>query len=364
MKFARRSGLFLCLFLPECGTAKAEEATSSFELEVESELEFQTVFHSEEATPSLMTGELELDAVVPLAGGLTLQVGVGFEEVNEEEGEFFEESEYFRQMGLFMEEIFLAYETENIRIHAGKFNPTFGVGRELAPGPFGHQLPEDYYEQLERIGIGASYSFGSEAVGEHTLTFESYFADTSFLSGSLVSSRHRLHLSDGGPANTEDLSSYSISLAGSLPIPRLGLEYSTSYMKNAVEGEGDETGFAIALFGSAPLAETVTFNPFLEYVDFSNAEGEQQDRNIFTAGGTVYYEKWNAAVSFSRVSSDPHDDEVEDIDTREFQVSLGYEFENNLQIDFAYLLSTVEINEERSRNHILGIMLRHEFQVD
>ncbi|WP_321390717.1 hypothetical protein [Emcibacter sp.] len=322
-------------------------------------------FASEGPKPSLITGELELDAVLPLAPGLTLQVGVGFEEVNEEEGEFFEENEYFQQMGLFMEEVFLAYKTGNARFFAGKFNPIFGVGRELAPGPFGHQLPEDYYEQLERVGIGAGYSFGSDDAGEHTLTLQSYFTDTSFLSGSLVASRERLSRSDGGLANTGDFSSYAVSLEGSLPVPGLELEYSTSYMKNAVDegGDDDETGIALALFGSVDLAGAMQFSPFIEYVSLSIAEGEAQDRDIITLGGTVFYENWKTAASYSRVSSTPVDQDIEDIDTHQLQLSLGYVFENDLQIDIGYIYSKLKINEETAHDHILGIMFRHEFEV-
>ncbi|WP_417318549.1 hypothetical protein [Emcibacter sp.] len=363
------SSLFLCLFFPVIGEAKAEEdddecEASVFELEIESELEFQAVVTANDEKTSLATGELELDGELILFPGLTLGVGIGFEEVNEEEGEFYDENQYFEKLGLFAEEIFIAYETGNIRFVAGKFNPTFGVGRELAPGPFGHQLPEDFYEQLERIGGGASYSFGSKTVGQHTLTAQSYFADTTFLSGSLVTSRERHHKSDGGLANTGDFSSYSITLAGSLPVSGLDLQYSTSYMKNTPGGDetGSETGYAVALYGDIDLNDAVRLKPIVEYVKFSNAEGEEQDRSIFLVGNTVVFDRWNMAASYSRVASTPDDEDIEDIDAEEFQLSIGYVLQENLSIDIAYIYHHSKFDDEAARNHILGVMLRHEFE--
>ena len=55
------------------------------------------------------------------------------------------------------------FDTEHFSLFAGKFNPAFGLGFDLAPGIYGEDHPEDY-ELTERIGFGGSVTFADETL--------------------------------------------------------------------------------------------------------------------------------------------------------------------------------------------------------
>lgn len=70
------------------------------------------------------------------------------------------------------------------------------------------------YKIAERIGAGFKYSANLEDFGTHQINISSFFADTTFLSDSLIDQRGHTSKEDGGLANTEDFDSYAISISG------------------------------------------------------------------------------------------------------------------------------------------------------
>ena len=95
------------------------------------------------------------------------------------------ESNFFDNEGIFIEEIKLNYERGAWGAFAGKFNPGFGIAWDYGRGIWGEDFAEDY-EITERLGFGASYTFDTETYGSHTLTASTFFADTTFQSGSVI----------------------------------------------------------------------------------------------------------------------------------------------------------------------------------
>ena len=112
----------------------------------------------------------------------------------------------FQDLGGYLNIATINYDGEVISAYAGKFTPNFGIAWDIAPGIFGTNLNEDY-ELAEMIGVGGGFHF--EAAGEHTLTASTFFQDTTFLSNSVGNKRGPVRLSDGGPGNTEDFSSFA-----------------------------------------------------------------------------------------------------------------------------------------------------------
>lgn len=160
-----------------------------------------------------------------LAIRASLQASIVFEDVgNPKPGQ----NRYFDGMGVFVETLGLAYQIGPLTVFGGKFNPTFGVAWDLAPGIYGADLADDY-ELTERIGAGGAVTLGDDEVGRHTLTGQVFFLDTSVLSQSWGTERGRTTESDGGVSNTETLQSFSVTLDGDVPQTIDGLRYQVGF---------------------------------------------------------------------------------------------------------------------------------------
>ena len=242
---------------------------------------------------------------------------------------------FFEDEGLYVETLFLQFATDDFSIFAGKINPTFGVAWDIAPGLYGTDLAEDY-ELAERIGFGGSVTLGSEEAGSHTLTANTFFADTSFLSESIITERPRNRKSSGGVSNTEDFSSFSVTLDGELPFisDAVGYHLGVVTQEGGVGDPEDELGIAVALFGEFALGEETAIAPIVEYVNQSDAGGADEDRDYITLGFGVTHGPWNFAVSDTIRNIDPAGGA--DSDDNQIQVSGGYEFENGLTFDVGY----------------------------
>ena len=117
----------------------------------------------------------------------------------------------FEDLGAYVNILTVNYDTDMFGVYAGKFTPNFGIAWDAAPGIFGADLNEDL-ELAEMLGLGGYVNFN--AAGTHTISTSVFFQDTTFLSDSLGKSRGPRDEDDGGPANTESLSSFAVALDG------------------------------------------------------------------------------------------------------------------------------------------------------
>lgn len=242
---------------------------------------------------------------------------------------------FFENEGLYVETLFLQYATDDFSLFAGKINPAFGIAWDITPGVYGTDFAEDY-ELTERVGFGGSISLGNEQMGTHTLTAATFFADTSFLSESIITKRTRNRKSAGGVSNTEDFSSFSVALDGDLGVITDGLGYHVAVesQEGGVGTPEDEFGFAVALFGDFAITDDTRIAPMVEYVTQSDAGGIAEDRDYITLGAALLHGPWNFSVSDTIRNIDPA--AGADSDDNQFQVSGGYEFENGLTFDVGY----------------------------
>lgn len=248
------------------------------------------------------------------------------------------ENTVFDDQGLYAEEVKLVYATENYSVFAGKFDPAFGVAWDQAPGIYGVDFAEDYM-LTERIGGGASYSFGDEKTGVYTVTASGFFADTSFLSGSVLAGRNHNSKRDGGVSNTEDISSYSLTLDSDDMAGVEGLDTHLGYLHQAAgsadAGSNGEQGYAAAISYTHPLSENVVATGLVEWVTLQNEAGSNDDVHYLTTGLSIDFSSgWTSALSYTRrqtkISASP------DIDDYLVQLSAGYAFENGMMASIAY----------------------------
>ena len=351
-----RLSLALYSLLGLSGALSAEEVTPRVEVELDIEVQNDGNFASDDPDNEFneLFTKIEPTIGIHVLPGLSIQSGLVFEPVqNTEPGE----NRFFSEQGLYAEQLYLLFEQPAFALYGGKFNPGFGISWDAAPGVYGTDIAEDTYEQTERIGFGGALIFGGEGIGgdgfgEHILAAQTFFADTTILSESLGENRGRTRLSDGGPANTEDLSSFSVTLDGSFP----DLPGSPGYHLGLLRNEGgrgspeDEYGVAAALLAEIPLGEETSLAPIVEFVHLENAGAETDDQNILVGGALLTYGGWNLALTHSSVLSDGDD-------THQSQVSFGYAFDFGLDVDVGYK----RLRERDVDSHTVGLLLHYVF---
>jgi hypothetical protein len=261
------------------------------------------------------------------------------------------EDSYLDGHGLYLEELRLDYQSRQFSLIGGKFTPNFGKAWDLAPGIYGTDFAEDY-ELTERIGFGGGASFESRSMGEHTLSANLFFLDTSAMSDAVITSRPRNRRSDGGPSNTESPKSVAIASDGALPI---GIDYHLAFV-NQAKGEGDtadERGVAIALSREF-RTDTVGLTPLAEYAHFWNADAVSgQSRNFLTLALGMTWQNWSTAVVYARRDSDlvGSPDKNDSL----FQISAGYEFPFGLTLDLGW----AAVVEDNVTSHTIGTLLAY-----
>jgi hypothetical protein len=238
----------------------------------------------------------------------------------------------FEDLGGYLNIITANYDGETISAFAGKFTPNFGIAWDIAPGIFGTNLNEDY-ELAEMIGLGGGFHF--DAAGTHTISASTFFQDTTFLSNSVGTKRGPVQLSDGGPANTEDLSSFAVALDGEFQ-HIVGFRYHVGYSSLAAGVGSNDRQFGYAIGGEYAfnIGDDLTLSPMAEYVYFDNYGGANNDTaKYFTGGLALNYENWVASTTYQL-----RDTEVSGVTTDDYvvDVTVGYVFDMGLGVAAAW----------------------------
>jgi hypothetical protein len=306
--------------------------------------EYNNMFFRSEVAPTLQFNEyFYLDGVAV------------FENIQDRDPN---DDNYFDNEGAFIEEIKLNYENGPWSAFAGKFNPAFGIGWDFR-GIWGEDFAEDY-EITERIGFGAAYVFETPNAGTHALTASTFFADTSFLSRSVITSRGELDKSDGGVSNTESFESFALSLDGENLAGVDGLYYKIGY-QNQAEGDADigadrQSGIALTLGHSIPVNDRVQADALIEFVDINNVDGADVDSQYITTSLiTMIDEVWNVTMSYT--GRDMNGSGA-DSDDHLFQLSGGYDFGQGTTAEIGYRYS----EEGGVDTDIIGGLIRHTFE--
>ena len=338
-----------CLTAP----ALAEDSFPRIEGEIPIEIQNDYTYDSDDRDAELndLYTKIEPAVSVRFTEEFSIEAGLVLEPVLDPDPR---DDRFFEDEGLFVETLFLQYATDSFSLFGGKINPAFGVAWDIAPGVYGTDLAEDY-ELTERIGLGGSVTLGNDETGLHTITASTFFADTSFLSESLITERPRNRKSSGGVSNTEDFSSFAVALDGDLGIVVPGLAYHLGFesQEGGTGNPEDEFGIAAALYGEFEIGEDTVLGPVVEYVHQSDAGGIAEDRDYITLGAALVHGPWNIAVSDTIRTIDPAG--AGDVDDNQFQVSGGYAFDNGLALDIGYK----HTEESNSDSNTVGALLSY-----
>lgn len=343
----------LLMALP-VGTAMADGSYPQISIVIPIEIQNDYAYESDDPTAELNDtfATIEPEITVQFSEQISVVAGLVFEPVQDAV-----DDRFFDDEGIYFEQLFVQYEGDGFGIIAGKFNPVFGVAWDKAPGIYGVDFAEDY-ELAERVGFGANVTLGGEAAGEHTLSAATFFADTSFLSQSTITGRGETRGGSGGPSNTEDLSSFSLSL-DSESVPALGGIGYTLGVAHQAAGEGDtddETAYVVGAFTSFELSEDLTFEPLIEWVHLDHAGASIADTDYLTLSGALLHGPWNLSASYTGRSTDPNTAGTPDVDDTLYQLSAGYEFENGFTADLGYRFA----EEAAIDTHVIGVLFTYE----
>ena len=269
------------------------------------------------------------------------------------------EDKFFEDHKLFINKLILSYSTDSgITLYGGKFNPSVGLDYHVFPGIWGYQKVEEY-AIVERLGYGIALKQNFEDFFLIT-GVSTFFKDTTSLSNSVITDTGKTKKSDGGVSNTQDFSSYSISLEGksffSLSNNFVdGLSYKLGHAKQskATKNLGsnsanssaindntaltnDEKRSSISLTHKSLIAPNLSMRILTEFMKIEHLTGEGgHDRDYMTTGLDFYYnnsDKNDQIISFKQhieASIKTKDDKV-------YQVSVGYLVNNNLHFHVGY----------------------------
>lgn len=208
------------------------------------------------------------------------------------------------------------------------------------------------YEIAERIGLGGGYTFEGADTGAHTLTASTFFADTSFLSESVGTKRGNADKSDGDMSNTEDLSSFVVSLEGENIAGVENLYYKLAYRR------GDtEAGYVATLGHTFPITERMNVDALVEFVDIDNFEAGLDDNQYFTTSViTTLDGQWSFIVGYTLRDIDVNGEP--DVDDHLFQTSANYDLEQGTRAEIGWK----QTEEAGVDSDIVGGLIRHTFE--
>lgn len=256
---------------------------------------------------------------------------------------------FLEDHGLYAEELYFAHDFGAARIKLGKFDPGFGMAWQAAPGIYGVDFAEDY-ELTEKVGGGLDIPFilGS---GGATLSLASYFADTSFLSDSALSSRGNRNKADGGVSNTHSFESFAAQIGGQAGAT--GYVLGLRYQERGAGDAADEKGAVIGLTRPVALgaAEVGLLGEVAYFPDYDGAT----DHALYATFGASLDLEGPLGASAVYAFRDVENAKADHLAT----LSLDYEVREDMTLSTAYRYG----REGGEDNHTIGLLFAYDFSV-
>lgn len=340
----RVAGAAAAIALAAAGATPASGGAA--ELRAETELTLEATFPLGAEDEDRGFDEIEAKAETALSLTLPSDFGVlallVLEPVTDAEAD-----RYFRDVGLFVEELYAFGPVGTGDVRIGKLNLSFGLANDEAPGLFGDEIAGEY-ELTERLGIDVEVPL-SDAPGAPSLSAAAFMADRTPLSGSVMTKRERLHRRDGGVSNTGFLESALIGLSGRTDETsyNAGLRYQTRGKGDAAGEFGGVMGithdFELAVLELAAIGEAAYFPRF---------DGARNAAGFLTLGaaGALGPVELSAVYGRGWFGGSPDTDAV--------AVGLDFEMAEGLTLSAGYLYRTVD----SASRHDLGLQLTYELQ--
>lgn len=258
---------------------------------------------------------------------------------------------------LIVEELKAQFQNDDMKFYAGKFNPTFATmyRKTKRIGVFLTDWTEDY-ELREKIGLG-----GAAILEDSEINVSTFFNDTSGLSNSALRRRGKENTDDGIAGNTSTISSYTATWEGRKLLGVENLYYNVGYRSLGVKSNGHnkrEKGYTAHLEYLHKVGSDTSIIPLFEFVKINNFTGlSNRDAKYLTLGVVGKYSAWTASATqlFRNINHDYDNQKNHD---RQFQLTIGYKFKNNISVD----LSRAHIKEDGYKGSLMGLMVSYLYQ--
>ncbi|WDE98037.1 hypothetical protein PQO03_19640 [Lentisphaera profundi] len=266
------------------------------------------------------------------------------------------DNKYFEDHVLYIDQLYLDLVlVEDLSLQAGKMRIPLGFGLHEYPGYYGYEVQEELM-LLEKIAFNLKYAMNLDNGSVLTLDASTFFSDTT-LNESAINDRDGgdIDHKDGGPANTEDFSSYALGF-------RLDNLYfmSDEYIHEFVvlggyalqaeadysdEHGDDEERFVLGGKYIFHYDENIRMSLMNEVVDISSVGAESEyDMTAINWGAQFTYYNWRVGGTYTDYLQD-HEEADEEHNGRHVQVSAGYYFDFGLGVEVGYQ-KLKEVGEE------------------
>ena len=281
--------------------------------------------------------DFESSLAVAFTRRITLNTGLAFDEVEPVDGGSTRprENRFFENSGLHVQKLYLEWSDDAWSVHAGKFDPAFGIAWDSASGLYGDDFAEDY-ELTEQIGAGVKVPLAGDGDGAVSLSIDAFMVDRSGLASCMVTKCVRPRRFDGGAGNTSWPRSFSVTLgAGALPaLGGLGVQAGLLRRAGGDGGSDDERGIALALTHAFALDGGGTVEWTFEGARLNHFEAGTDDVTFLTAGLAWQHNRWNVAIAGAMRYFDTK--QVEDTRDTLLQLSAEYAFESGFSVEIGW----------------------------
>ena len=284
------------------------------------------------------------------------------------------ESRALQDLGLYVSALYAEYSFDDLTIHAGKFDPGFGLASAQLEGLYSAGL-SDAYDTEERWGVEAKLAFPGDSLS-HAVTASLFTTDRTALSRSIGTDRDQLTLAEGGVGNVKGIGSaaifYDICSGGGIEDcfadgdfgGRLGMRYQKAGRADEDQiADGitpqDEFGYLGAATTRVALTNDLDVRLLGELAYFRNFEGGADDALIAT--GSVGFDisdvTYAATYSFQRYFLAAASDTTDHVLGLSASLDLGAMTAlpgNDWTLDVGY---SSERNGDGTRDHKVGVEL-------
>ena len=288
---------------------------------------------------------------------------------------------YFKNLGLFAEEINLRYLYENTErkiannLILGKFNLGFGTAWRWDQGLWIHSLAESY-KQVEKIGIANLLQLGDPVkTGQYNIGFSVFTNDRKNFDNALFSDKFSQPKSSAVPGDSRSLKSFNFLLDVNFDFAKNErLNYHFSYLNLAVNSRNsevnpykiaDQKGVVYGINYKYPLNQNFEIYTLAEYTKINNFMGNSDRlRSYLTTNATLRYnQSWSLLIGNSRLKDRNYN--AIGFNENLSEVSLGYEFKKNSYFDKLTVQIGYKNNSISNMNNIVekqnsqGLLLRY-----
>jgi hypothetical protein len=291
------------------------------------------------------------------------------------------QNRYFKDLGLFAEEINLRYLYENSEkkignnFILGKFNLGFGSAWRWDRGLWIHSLAESY-KQVEKLGVANVLQLGDPVkTGQYNFGFSIFTNDRKNFDNALFDNKSSQPKNSAVPGDTRSLQSFNFSLDVNFDFAKNErLSYHFSYLNLAVNSRNsqvnpykiaDQKAVVYGINYKYPLDQNFEIDTLAEYSKINNFLGNSDHlRSYLTANAILRYNKsWSLLVGNSRLKD--RDYNAIGFNQNLSEISLGYEFKKNnyfdkLTVQIGYRNNRISnMNNVVEKQNSQGLLLRY-----